>query len=348
MILRKTTILLLLFIAISASAQPGGGGGLEILNVLDHDGNIISKKDTSLKIQHYILSNKTYKVINEYSMTGRERENEKHSAFIYLPDYIIRKNKRIITANQRLTLIYKNDTMTIDFIDIRQENGAGLTDIMEQVWFQSGYFKCYLRPQKSHITRWEEINLTSKQKNEMLHLLEQGIVPSTLFRLKTVGLIEHIPDPNLENKRLRRERENCQGSTVGKYVNLCYDRINIDNKDSTINISTKLLPTIIDSTDYLRFLYYFQFDGWFGVNNPETQLANYTLVKLISYRIKMNGRFFSGKIKFAVFYNRAGISRTYSKYMVYENSYQDGKLLKSTILNDVNIFTDELMERVLD
>jgi len=231
-------------------------------------------------------------------------------------------------------------------IDILTENGAGHIAIMDRIQFQPGYFKCYLKPQKSHQVMWEDINLTENQKKETLKLLERGIDNTTLSRLKNIGLIEHIPDPNLQNKRLQRERESCKELPVGKYYhNLCYDMIEVDDQDSTINISTKLSPINFDSTDYFHFHYFFQFTYWQDSFNHETELAGTILKKLISYKIKINDSPFSGQIKNAVLYHDVGISSNYSIYVIYVNKYQDGKLLKSIILRDVHLDTEEPITR---
>lgn len=127
-LLLNVILFLTLLIQIS-NAQPGGGGGIRILNINDYNGTPFVKGDSSLRIQHFVLSKREQREMytiyelnyNKYDFAG------KFQTFYYIPPYIIERNKRSEIPNQSIKLLYENDTMIIDFIDVLQENGAGVS-----------------------------------------------------------------------------------------------------------------------------------------------------------------------------------------------------------------------------
>jgi hypothetical protein len=115
--------------------------------------------------------------------------------------------------------------------------------------------------------------------------------------------------------------------------------------DSTITISVNQNSDSLASSDSLHFYYYFMFNARQDMDNSETKLANSLLRKLTSYKIKINGNYFSGQIKFAAAYYKAGIFGDYGMNVIYVNQYEEGKLVKSNVLYDVNPHTEERIER---
>lgn len=345
----KILPIILFFLALthSAIAQPGGGGGIRILNILDNTGKPFIKGDSILQIKLYTLSKNEKKI--DFEIQANQELNHqfggKGNTRFYLPPYIREKTKTIKLPNQRLLLIYLNDTMTIDFIDVLPPNGAGNSDVVTNIYFKSGYYKSYRVPAKKSEEFWTGKVSSEKEKKEVLNALLNGINTNTDYILVGFGLLKHVPDPNLENKKLQRQRENCKESVNGKYYTLCFNNMETQDMDSTITISVNQNSDSLASSDSLHFYYFFMFNARQDMHNSETKLANSLLRKLTSYKIKINGNYFSGQIKFAVAYYNAGISSTYGMYIIYVNHYKEGKLVKSNVLYDVNPHTEERIER---
>jgi hypothetical protein len=109
------SVILFLTVQIQISnAQPGGGGGIRILNINDYNGTPFVKGDSSLRIQHFVLSKseqrEKYPIdefkYNQYDFAG------KLQTFYYIPPYIIERNKRLKIRQSQNKFIEK--TMIID------------------------------------------------------------------------------------------------------------------------------------------------------------------------------------------------------------------------------------------
>jgi tetratricopeptide (TPR) repeat protein len=132
-------ILLFFFLSIQLYAQPGGGGGLCIANIYDSSLEKIAFE--KLIVRTFVLkNNKIYQENFSQQKSSRYSCAEKG---IYLPPTEDLDGDRFTDKNsaQRVLIIYKKDTMLIDFFNILGENGMGNIDIMDSVLLQKGYFK---------------------------------------------------------------------------------------------------------------------------------------------------------------------------------------------------------------
>lgn len=325
----------------STFAQPGGGGGTRILNILDYNGKPILKGDTNLQILHYALSNNEKKQKFQIPPEQNNKHNfyDKYHTFFYLPPYIQSNKKITYIPNQRLILIYLNDTMTIDFIGVLRDNGAGNSDVVTNIYFKSGYYKSYRRP-------WEKIEGFGEKKErvEILNAMYNGINTNTEYLLVAWGLLKHIPDPNFEIKRLERSRKSCiEEIIISPYYRLCENNITI--QDSTINLQSGLFFDNSKDTTILHYCYYFSFNYRSTNQNSEVKLASNILKAFEIFKLKVNNEDYSGILKLVVPFHNAGISSTFSGYNLWILEYSNGKLIKLVKKNDVDIISEQYMGR---
>lgn len=341
--MNKRLIILLLFQTMihAAFAQPGGGGGIRILNILDYSGKHILKGDTNLQIQLFALSNneKKQKFQIPPGLESKYEYYDKAHTFFYLPPFIRNKKKNNYIPNQRLILIYSGDTMTIDFIDVLRDHGAGNSDVVTNIYFKSGYYKSYRNP-------WNKIKgfWGKKELKEILNAMSNGINTNTDYILVAWGLLKHIPDSGFENKRLERNRKLCvEEIAISPYYRLCEKQITI--QDSTINLQIE--SNLIRSKDsiILHYLYYFSFNYMNTNDNSEVQLAATKLLSFEKFNLKVNNENFTGILKLAVPFHNAGISSRYSGYNLWIIEYSDGKLIHLNVKNDVDIISEQVLER---
>jgi hypothetical protein len=333
-------ILLLLFLVLSwipAFTQPGGGGGLQITEIHDFDSRRIPENDTALQIKCFVLSEKKHHVKEELPLTNRHRYKPAH---IYLPPLIRTPKKDREIPNLRLQLIYKQDTMIIDIIGIPGENGNGDIDIMERIEFIPGYFKCFRSPHISHPDLWNDEGKTERHRIDIIHLLQSGISNSTILPLSSIGLLQHIPDPDEKGKEIRRRRLECIDSSYNlyDYYSLCYHMISIN--DSMIEISSKAKPVQPDSFLCYKFMYYYinrnRINQADKITMEEGKLAYTTLEKIKTSGLKINGKPFTGCVKIAsMFFNRG--LRHYSGFDLLVLYYDEGKILKHRLIPDVSL-----------
>lgn len=337
------SVILFLTVQIQISnAQPGGGGGIRILNINDYNGTPFVKGDSSLRIQHFVLSKREQREkypidefkYNQYDFAG------KLQTFYYIPPYIIERNKRSKIPNQRIKLLYENDTMIIDFIDVLQENGAGVSDIVTNIYFKPGYYKSYRNP-RDKIDGFEN----NRDRKTILAALSKGINAGSDELLISHGLMKHIPDPDLENKKLERNRKICKSELVLEpFFRLCENQINVN--DSLINLEVENISEPVDSISLLHYIYYFSFDSRANKNKlRELHLANERLNSFKTHKITLNGNYFSGVFKLAVPFHNRGISTSFSGFDLWVLKYSEGKLLTFDILTDVDIISEQQLVR---
>lgn len=319
-------------------AQPGRGGGLCILNIYDYAGKPFQKDyDTLLKIHHFALSENGDKQL--FSIEPKQEKNhsfsQKEKTFFYLPPYIgyIPEERKL--PNQRLVLIYSNDTMTIDFIDVIADNGSGYSQVVENIYFNPGYYKSYREPSKVIKGFSEDTFVKESDRNELSKALLNGINTNTDYILVAWNLLKYIPDLNLENKRLRRSRNSCKEEVVlKKYYTLCEKKITI--KGNVIEILTESKPTIINKKSTFHFYYYYSFSGRFIGQTEEDKLARDILLSIEKLNLRVNGKNYTGIIKLAIGFTDAGISSTYSGTGVWIIEYLNGNKININKLIDVD------------
>lgn len=340
MTMRFRIVLFFIVFIPSVYAQPGGGGGLRILNILDYSGKPIRQGDANLRIIHFALS-KSGEKQSSIIPPGQNRFHtfyDESNTFYYLPPYIQEGNKKTYIPNQRIQLIYSEDTMTIDFIGVMNENGAGHSDMVENIHFNPGYYKSFRNP-NDIIEGFGE----KKERNDILKAMYKGINTNTDYILKARGLLVHIPDPDSYVKQLKRNRKSCTPEIItAPYSRLCAHQLNI--QDSTIHLIDNSGLSDFKDSSLLHYVYYFSFNYRSRIN-PEVQLATTMLESFKKSNLRVNQMRYTGTLKLAVPFHNAGISSSYSGYNLWILEYSKGILTKIEIKNDVSLITEQVQER---
>lgn len=308
---------------------------------MDYSGNSISKNDTLLRIQHFVLSEneKKQKLQIPPKQENNHRIYKPTEVFYFLPPCFMFKNRCRVVPNQRLILIYSQDTMTIDFIGVMNENGAGYSDNIKYIYFRPGYYKTYRNPQDK-IEGFGD----SKERMDILNALHNGINTSTDHILKSRGLLLHLPDPNEENKRLERLRKACLEELVqAPFYRLCEHQI--DLHDSTIYLKTARITPAGKDSNLMHLIYYFSFRHYAINPNAEFKKASEKLQPFQTFNLNVNGEPYSGILKLAVPFNNAGISSKYSGCDLWLLTYDNGILMGLQIKHDVDIISEHGVAR---
>jgi tetratricopeptide (TPR) repeat protein len=135
--LKKHIFILLLLIPYWATSQLGGAGGLDISSLLDQSLNKISLTDSSSNLSIRVFSMLENNVV-DYEIF--DPITDYNSLFIPPKEGISNRDKNIF----RTVIIYKTDTMTLDFINIEGPNAAANIDQMDSLVFVPGHYS-YLR-----------------------------------------------------------------------------------------------------------------------------------------------------------------------------------------------------------
>lgn len=176
----------MLLFATQIFAQPGGGGGLEIGGLYNKNLEAIDlRTDTALKIRTFILSGE--RVIEE--------------AFPYKRRHVygVADDIQIMMFNSpmglgypgqgnthRMYILYKDDTMIVNFIEIMAPNGAGNRDHMDSLVIQKGSFEYCRLDDDYWLCHSYECYKNSK-------CMEYGLTPYTVKELEGTGDIEYNP-----------------------------------------------------------------------------------------------------------------------------------------------------------
>jgi hypothetical protein len=333
-----TTTVILLFCS-TLIAQPGGGGGLQIMNLYGYDS---LQKDTSLKIQHFILSKKKHKVIEEFLLSQEDVSYyhfyQKELTYIYLPPYIRKGSKSIKVPNQRLQIIYKGDTMIIDFIDVFPENPSGNTDRIDKIFFVAGYFKWFRDPSKTIASFWSNPKTTEKQRNDIQYRLNRNLDNTTIPELQSLGLL--IFKPNLVvRERVMIELHQCFDTAYSwnfGFHNLCYDKIS-DNGEY-MDINTIAMPISEDSLVSYKFIYQNKYypGEIYHVYKSRRLESDSMLLKLKTKKLMINGNVFTGRLLIATRFYLQTVQR-YNGYNITTLTFKDGKLVDDIFIHDVDL-----------
>lgn len=345
-------ILSTLVLCQSILGQPGGGGGIQIEKIIDKNLQLISKSDPELKITRFLLgTDSTHKVLQLYSAEAKYhyRTNGKPNhiflpPYIYLPTFKSKNAKRTSVPNQRIMLIYKKDTMIIDFIDILMENGAGYTDYIEVLKLYPGYFTCYRNIRNRLPIFFNEsafaIFNAPKLVDTLNMALKKGINDETLPMLYQYKLLEHNKDlkPYIFFENSRYDTLFLAHAPVDS---LPYKNIQI--KGNNIQIKTTASPIITDSGLQYKFLLpsfaTIKQKHFIEITDKEGQQKYLLFINTsIPTELYINHKKFTGILKLFI-PGQFGLSRRVCEY-------REGKLIKTIELPAVkNAIDEELFVR---
>jgi hypothetical protein len=161
MIQRIIILLTLTLLTSNLFGQPGGGGGLYIAGFYNKQLKEINYNDTSFKTRIFAL--------NDTSINSK------------ITQEILPSNGKSLSppfSNQRMFIIYNNDSMIIDFFNVMPENGGGNFDYMDSVIFKHGHYRYFRYPN----------NLSSKvyQEQNLYLLFSNGLTPYTIDNLSKI------------------------------------------------------------------------------------------------------------------------------------------------------------------
>ena len=112
-------------------------------------------------------------------------------------------------------------------------------------------------------------------------------------------------------------------------------------RDSLIEISGRVEPVLQEPAICYKFIYYHTFLYQRGIPDKlktgELIQAVSILEKFKTSKLKINGNPFTGCLKIAARFVKAGISSHYSGYNILTLHYRDGKVQKHKLLNDVDL-----------
>jgi hypothetical protein len=317
----------------AACAQPGGGGGLNISYIRYVNGDTLELTDENLKINHYVMNKK----FNKVEFMFPEVQTHKRSYYtgsrewFYLPPDYYEKDYQFC-PNQRLEIIYKIDTMTVDFYGIMQENGVGHTEQLDCIDFFPGNYKFHLTESERFDSCWQLRDQFPDQINQLRADMQKGITSLSKMNLKNWHILEEAFNPNVHLIWARYQRENCeetvQGSVENQATRLCEKMMELD--ETTLHLSTIQKPHMVDDTLTLQYYFYFSFnnrqitsqlDGSNTENilrypTEERQLAENYLDAFEKKMLFVNGVKYTGTV--VLYVNKA-------KQDLFENSYQEEK-----------------------
>jgi tetratricopeptide (TPR) repeat protein len=244
-------LFLLLLVSGKVAAQPGGGGGLVIGSLFSNKLDSINLlTDTALSIRTFILAEgKVYQETFLYQIFLKEKGNLRisrhHHGFGLPPANDINEDRYADReSNQRMYLVYKQDTMIIDFMGIIGENGMGNSDTMDSLVIQKGYFKynrskhnnrSYKPEEDDSIKKWIAHGLTRhtryilSQKGYItstsridLSFLREDKLPSSYF-LKRAAYYLQNEEPSLALADINKGIEKNKGATTCEALYLFCD-----------------------------------------------------------------------------------------------------------------------------
>lgn len=148
---------LCIIIPLGLTAQRGGDGGLVIGNLIHaRDCQPLSKTDTSLQLRQYTIptnpKHSPQAIPDETRTKFWDVGVNFNTIFHYIqpalhttlhPQFYGKKHRTAVEylPAQRLVLIYKGDTMRIDFFGIERPNPSGTFGKIDTLWFRKGHFQ---------------------------------------------------------------------------------------------------------------------------------------------------------------------------------------------------------------
>lgn len=319
--------------------------------------HIIPTTDTAFAVKHYVLSDdEKHRVIKEYK--PKEEGWYRFAKYIgtprlYIPYYVWGKdgNKQPI-LNQRLLLIYRKDTMTIDFIDIPSFNPNGFTDVMEKLEF---YPHAYIRLYRGIYERHPELReYESRQALLSLDsLLRKGFYDTTYDLLRKAGMMEDRSDYKrvvvLKNgaRDTSEQKDYPVYSVKPEDMRLTYPARQPDVQE--IRLRTVEPPLITDSGLQYRFVFSFPFptgrEAWMTPLSKEEERALSLLKAFTKGSLYINGNPFSGRVLMYYHSSWDTVSARGGTYDLIVSIYRDGKMVSTATIYDVGFLNSE-QERV--
>lgn len=371
--MRIIFFLFLTAVAYSGSAQPGGGGGLQILHVAYWDGNnTISLANAALKLKFYTLSSQknnrkaaAYKQasISDYPVTRLSKES------IYLPPYIDyttnKRSERVFMPDQRLELIYKKDTMVIDFMDIMLRSGSGITDVMDTLTMYPGRrMISYRSPGKRLPELFSKSPiLTDYNERQAMDTIRKallrGITNTTLPVLCRYDLVK---DEGYLQKVVfvRQDGYDTVLLPHAPVNNLYVDALSFSDDEPgiapEINIDTGKDPILSGNEPLYKFLFNYNLCPDRMVlrlgekqkkEEPDSIIkAGYFFKQIEKASLTVNGQKYTGTLK--IVYPCTGFDlgiRKYSTYGLIVCKYENGRLMSRTGAGDIDIISELQLAR---
>lgn len=329
-------LILFLIVTKIVSAQPGpDDAGLLINRVIYGSTGKELMKDTNFTYKQYLLNRNGEKILQEITGFNFKKYSihPRVSSFIYLPPFYSNDesdSKKKDYPNQRLDLIYRSDTMRIDFMDLKTISNNIYTPEIDSIVFCPGYFKLYMNPEKKKPELFKgELLEVQKLKREFYQAYSRGINFLRDGLLVQHEMLEAERDNNRLQEMYKRDlRESCSEINVqGNYFQLCADNILV--KEQSADILTNQRPQMVDGKTVYYFSYYSssvhpsydhiirapitissyktkvkekrKYYGYFA--KPEDQIALEKYESLQKNKVSINGKVFSGQLKFLMRYS---------------------------------------------
>lgn len=340
---------IIIFLKVGAVfAQPlgTGGGGLNISYITYFMGDTLSFSDENFKINHYVMNKKFTNTEFQFEDLQRHKleYNTGERPWFYLPrDYY--DNKLKPCPNQRLEIIYKMDTMIVDFVGVMNVNSSDYTEQLDCIRFFPGYYKMYLTESERFDSCWNLRNEFPDQIEKLRADMRIGITPNTMNNLKGWHILEEAFNPNVNVIWARVNREHCSETGQGTFptknaTRLCAGMITLTN--SHININTVQKSMRVQDTLTLSYYYYFVFGAYHSpsvvaVNDKansehqnfpseENQIAQSYLDAVEKFTLYINGTRYTGKIILFVQRNYPDLF-SFSHLEETHYYYREGKLV---------------------
>ena len=179
-------------------AQPGGGGGLYIGGLYSSQSDSICiLTDPSLHIRTFLLKDDNiYKETFLYQDLLKKNEHHWYQGGFKLPPKRELGEEAYRESDQRMYIVYRKDTMIIDFIGVNGGNAMGLVDYMDSLAIQKGYFTCY-------VTRKEGNSYVRPDYEDNFMLFKNSLTTSNVPNLICRSRL--VYNPNIDLAFLREE-----------------------------------------------------------------------------------------------------------------------------------------------
>ncbi len=337
------------------NAQPGGGGGVQIMKIIVPDPGwkykTLSKKDTSLKINAYFLTltkdKEIRSILPNTALTNYDPYDFADKVFthVYLPPFTRHNGKNILTPDQRLELVYKGDTMTIDIFDILSENGAGRTDKIDTLSFYPGHYLRVYRDINKKVSYYYPGTSTgnrirTSELDSIHRFVQMGITDHTLPLLNKYELVEWFSKPV---RTIFFRDNNYDTLWLRSFPVYTLDLENVSIQSKKINIKTNDPAVWVDNK--LNYKFYFNYIPVFRLSDEKKEQQKAKKAHLLLQQLKIiplyvNGKAFTGTIKWLVpFHNMR-----YGGTGLYIHTFNNGLLVKEDIRHDVDQETESPLD----
>lgn len=290
--MKTISILLLALIFQTTNAQPGGGGGI-IITDFKIDGKIIANNNPEIIINQYQLS-KNLKTIkqklpNETNSRWWSGEiNISPGTFLLMQPY--QRTKKITPkylTNQRLELIYKKDTMCIDFVNVLPHSSNGASDLINEINFVKGHFIFYRNPKKDFPLIWK--SLTEGMQYAITENRMKIITRENIRFLDDLGLVKIVDMPL---KNATDFENNIDYPILDKVSSILRPSVYDIASNGVFRITTDQEPLSINGIPQYNFRYYWTNDNRDGLEKvgyrEELQKRQYFQQILLSKNINVS------------------------------------------------------------